>query len=98
MLGSSEATQRLCGKISDGCGMLREQRFEFRQELRHFGFFSSRGLFAEFFNPVFNPVFNGIDFHKYEHYAGKQRAGNTGALVVLHVLSSTLPPANLTML
>jgi len=63
MSGSSEATQRLCGKISDGCGMLREQLFEFRQKLRHFGVFSSCGSFAEFLNPIFN----GTNFHGYQH-------------------------------
>jgi len=43
--------------------MLREQLFEFRQELRHFGVFSSRGSFAEFLNPIFN----GTNFHGYQH-------------------------------
>ena len=57
-----EAVQCLSGEISDGCGMLREQRFEFRQELWHFGVFSSRGSFAEFLNPIFN----GTDFHGYQ--------------------------------
>jgi len=57
-----KVVKRLNGEISDGCGMLREQLFEFHQKLRHFGVLGSRSSFAE----CPDPVFKGIYFHKYE--------------------------------
>jgi len=55
----ADSFQGFGGKVSHRCGMIREQRLQFRKECRHLGIVHGRSFLTQFSDPIFDEV----DFH-----------------------------------
>jgi hypothetical protein len=58
----ADSFQGFGGKVSYGCGMIREQRLQFLKECGHLGIVHGSSFLTQFSDPIFDEV----DFHDYQ--------------------------------